>query len=151
MLNAVVSVRLPRSRTLASSSPEVKKAERYFRREFMTELKRPAERRRTTRIPVDFPAKLVLGRKQYRCKAREFSEFGILLACDDKDLVGSDVDVDLTLESGQSSVSLKGIVAYATESGVGVRFKNISSEHRALLKRYIQLHTKTTKENPVGG
>jgi hypothetical protein len=104
----------------------------------MTEVKRAAERRRTTRISVDFPAKLVMGSKQIRCKAREFSEFGILLACKNKELVGKDVAVDLALDSGQSSVSLKGVVAYATESGVGVRFKNVSAEQRSLLKAYIQ-------------
>lgn len=117
----------------------------------MTEVKRPAERRRATRISVDFPAKLVLGRKQYRCKAREFSEFGILLACNNKDLVGRDVGVDLTLDPGQSFVSLKGVVAYATESAVGVRFKNLSSEQRSLLKGYIQAHETTAKNQSVGG
>ncbi len=109
--------------------------------------KRGTERRRTTRIEVDFPAKLTAGRKQYRCQAREFSEFGILLACSNKDLVGKDVDVDLALDATEPPVSLKGVVAYATENGVGVRFKNVSSDQRALFKAYIQVRS-TTKPQP---
>lgn len=116
----------------------------------MTELKRPDERRRTTRIAVNFPAKLVWGRKQYRCKACEFSEFGILLACNNKDLVGKDVEVDLNLDFGHSSVALKGVVAYATDSGVGVRFKNISPEQHAVLKDYIQARGTNASNNLVG-
>src|ERR1035437_3876133 len=97
---------------------------------------KPAERRRAPRIPVNFPVTVTWGRKQYRCQARELSEFGILLASTHKELAG-DVGVELGLNPGSTSVSLKGVVAYATDTGVAVRFKNISSEQRTVLKNYI--------------
>lgn len=99
------------------------------------------ERRRTPRIPVDFPVTLTLGRKQYRLQAREFSEFGILLASTYKELVGEDVTVELTLNPTSPSLSLEGVIAYATDTNVAIRFKNISPEHRAILKSYIQAHS----------
>ena len=98
---------------------------------------KPAERRRAPRIPVNFPVTVTWGRKQYRCKAREFSEFGVLLASTHKELAG-DVGVELDLNPPSISVSLEGIVAYATDTGFAVRFKNIFSAQRTVLKAYIQ-------------
>ncbi len=116
----------------------------------MAEPKPRAERRRATRILVDFPAKLIWGRKQFQCKAREFSEFGILLTSKNKDLVGKDVELNLNWDSAGSPVALKGVVAYATDTGLGVRFKNTSSEERTVLRHYIHAHNTPTKSNRVG-
>jgi PilZ domain-containing protein len=104
----------------------------------MKEPNRPAERRRSPRIAVQFPVTVSWGKKQYRWHAREFSEFGILLASTHKELVGEDVEVNLALESFDSAISLAGIVAYATDAGVAVRFKDISAEHRMVLRNYIE-------------
>ena len=107
----------------------------------MTEVRR-AERRRTPRISVNFPVMVTWGRKQYRWQAREFSEFGILLAATLKEVVGEDVDLDLHMEPTDSSISLKGVVVYSTAAGVGVRFKNLSPEQVATFRAYIQRNSK---------
>ena|ERR1035437_2197292 len=98
---------------------------------------KPAEKRQTPRIPVNFPATVTWGRKQYRCQARELSEFGILLVSKHKGLAG-DVGVELGLNPAGTSVFLEGVVAYTTDTGFAVRFKDISSEQRTVLKDYIQ-------------
>jgi len=100
------------------------------------------------RISVDFPAKLTCERKQYQYRAREFSEFGILLVSKNKELVGKDVDLELNLDSPEASFSLQGVVAYATDTGLGVRFKNLTREAQAVLRNYIQTHGARTANNP---
>ena len=42
----------------------------------MAESRRPSEQRRTVRIEVDFPAKIIAGKKKIDCKAREFQYLG---------------------------------------------------------------------------
>ena len=98
---------------------------------------KPAEKRQTPRISVNFPVTVTWGRKQYRCQARELSEFGILLASTHKELLG-DVGIELGLNPSGTALSLAGVVAYTTDTGFAVRFKDISSEHRNVLKDYIQ-------------
>jgi hypothetical protein len=80
------------------------------------------------------------GKKKLNCKALEFSEFGILLTSTHKELVGQEVEVGLTLDSLEGILSLKGIVAYATEAGLAVRFKDITEEQRASLNDYVLSH-----------
>jgi len=101
------------------------------------------ERRRAPRIAVDFPVALTCGRKQYRCQALEFSEFGIFLASARKELVGEDVELGLALDTKNPSRSIKGVVAYATNTGIGVRFKSVSPELQMDLKNYIQANSPT--------
>jgi hypothetical protein len=109
----------------------------------MKEPMKPSERRRVPRIAVNFPVKVTLGRKQYRCQATEFSEFGILLASKNNELAG-DVEVELALNPPSTALSLMGVVAYTTDSGVAVRFKNISPEQQAVLRNYLEAQGKKT-------
>jgi hypothetical protein len=106
----------------------------------MVGFKRTIERRRTPRISVDFRVTLTCGDKQYRWQAREFSESGVFLAGDETELVGKNVEVVLALNAAASTVSLKGIVAYATDSGVAVRFRNPSADQRAVFRNFIEAH-----------
>ncbi|MBI2815648.1 MAG: PilZ domain-containing protein [Acidobacteria bacterium] len=115
----------------------------------MAESKRPLEKRRTIRIPVDFPTRVTAGKKKFSCKALEFSEYGILIASDRNDLVGTDVELDLLLESANKPVSLQGVVVYSIDAGLGIRFKNITEEHRTLLKSYVHSHDPRLKPPPV--
>ena len=103
----------------------------------MAEANRPYDRRRTPRISVRFPVTMTWGKKKFNCQALEFSEFGILLTSTHKELVGQEVEVGLALDSLEEVLSLKGIVAYATEAGLGVRFKDITEEQRASLNNYV--------------
>ena len=103
----------------------------------MAEANRPYDRRRTPRISVNFPVSITWGKKKFNCQASEFSEFGILLQPKHKELVAQEVEVGLALDSLQGVDSLKGIVAYATDVGFGVRFKDITEEQRTELKSYI--------------
>jgi hypothetical protein len=106
----------------------------------MKETSRHLEKRRVPRIPVTFPVTLTWGRKKYPCQASEFSEFGIFLEATGKELVGEDVELALVLAPDKSRLALAGIVAYATDSGIGVRFKNLSPENQAKLKGYVVAH-----------
>ncbi len=103
----------------------------------MTEAKRPHQGSRTSRISVQFPVTMTLGKKEFNCQALELSEFGILLMSTHKELVGKDVEIGLTLNAIQGVLSLDGIVAYATEAGLGVRFKKLTEETCASLKYYV--------------
>ena len=104
----------------------------------MMEEQKGFERRRVARISANFPVTLQLNGKQYSVRAKEFSEFGILLATSRKDLLGESVEVALQLNPEQPSVPMKGVVVYCTEAGMAVRFKDISSEQRALFNSYIE-------------
>ncbi len=108
----------------------------------MREPLRPSEKRRSPRIDVDFPVTLSWGKKEYRWRARQFSEFGILLASTHKELVGQDVDLILALDSYDTDVALSGIVVYSTDAGVAVRFKNLTTDQRATLRAFIEMHRK---------
>lgn len=106
----------------------------------MAESKRSSEKRRTIRIPVDFSAHIKLGKKKLNCKAREFSEYGILVTSDRNDLVGTDIELDLLLDAPNKPVSLQGVVVYSIDGGLGIRFKNATAEDRAVLRSYVHNH-----------
>lgn len=96
------------------------------------------QRRRVPRIPANFPVTLTWGKSRIRSQARQFSEFGILLASTRKDLVGENVRLDLALEPPNPHVSLPGLVVYATDDGIGIRFEAILPEQHVTLKKYVQ-------------
>ena len=98
------------------------------------------ERRRVPRIQVNFPVLVNWGRKQYRWLAREFSEYGILLAGSNKDMMGQEIKLELPLEPNAPPLNVEGVVAYVTDTGVGIRFKNLSPESQFSLKHYAQKH-----------
>ena len=106
----------------------------------MKETAKPYERRRAPRISVNFPVVVNWGRKQYRWLAREFSEYGILLAGSSKEMVGEDLKLELALDPNDTPLTVDGVVAYATDTGVGIRFKNLSPENKFSLKHYVQKH-----------
>ena len=96
------------------------------------------QRRRVPRISVELPVTLTWERKSFPCQARQLSEFGILVACEHKELVGKDIQIKLKLDSPHRSLSLSGIVAYAIDNGIGVRFKDLSAEQQPVLKDYVE-------------
>lgn len=101
---------------------------------------RPAEKRRVPRIQVDFPVQVIWGRRQYRWRAQELSEYGIMLTSPNKELVGEEIQVGFTLNPKDPALSLTGLVVYATKDGLGIRFKIVSSEDQAVLRAYVQGH-----------
>jgi len=104
----------------------------------MKEAGKPYERRRAPRIAVNFPVAVNWGRKQFKWLAREFSEYGILLAGSSKEMVGEDLKLELSLDPDDPPLMVEGVVAYATDTGVGIRFKNLSPENQFSLKHYVQ-------------
>jgi PilZ domain len=60
------------------------------------------------------------------------------VACEHKELVGKDIQVRLKLDSPSRSLSLSGIVAYAIDNEIGVRFKDLSAEQQPVLKDYVE-------------
>ena len=106
----------------------------------MAEAKSGAERRRVPRVPVDFPVTIVSGKQQHRLQAREFSEYGILVSASHKELIGQEVQVGLTLNPGESAISVNGTVVYGTDTSIGVRFKNVPSEDQQTLRAYALAH-----------
>src|SRR3990172_4389021 len=100
--------------------------------------RRSSERRRVPRISVDFPVTVHWGRKQYKWRAVEFSEYGILLVAPQKELVGQEISIQLTLEPPDAPLALQGMVVYSIASGLGVRFKNVSPQQQAILTHYVQ-------------
>lgn len=104
----------------------------------MAEPAKTPEKRRVPRIPAGFPVALTWGRKQHRLQSKEFSEYGILLTPAHKDMLGEDVQVALSLEPNKSSLSVSGVVAYVTEAGMGIRFKNVPQEQQAILRDYVR-------------
>ena len=106
----------------------------------MAEGKSGSERRRVPRIPVDFPVTLVWGRKQYRFQAREFSEYGALVAAINKELIGQDVQIGLSLNQGERPLVVDGTVVYGTETALGIRFKNVPAEDQQTLRAYALAH-----------
>jgi hypothetical protein len=108
------------------------------RRTIMDKAPRWNERRRVPRITVELAVTLTWERKSFPCQARQLSEFGILLACEHKELVGKDIQVRLKLDSPSRSLSLSGIVAYAIDNEIGVRFKDLSAEQQPVLKDYVE-------------
>ncbi len=103
----------------------------------MAEGDRPYDRRRTPRIRVQFSATLTVGKKKFTCQAQEFSEFGILLASTQSDIVGQDVEVALAFNPRERALHVKGVVAYATGTGLAVRFKETTEEQQLSLTNYV--------------
>ena len=99
-----------------------------------------SERRRVSRVPVSFPVTVIVGRKQHRSHAKQFSEYGVSVASPIKELVGQDVQVGLQLNPGEKPLSVDGIVVYGTDTSVGIRFKNVPAEDRQTLRAYAQAH-----------
>ena len=106
----------------------------------MVEVQKYAEKRRVPRLQVSFPVVVNWGRKQFRWLAREFSEYGILLNGSNKEMVGEELKLALAFEPERDPLEVQGIVAYSTETGVGVRFKNVSPEAQHSLKHYVKQH-----------
>jgi len=60
------------------------------------------------------------------------------LAPTHRDMVGENIQLDLTLESSNPALSLTGVVVYAIDSGIGIRFEGVSPEQHASLRNYVQ-------------
>ena len=106
----------------------------------MRESRRPSERRRVPRIQVEFPVTVALGRKQHKCQAEEFSEYGILVASASKELVGQEVQLGLSLNPSEGPLTVGGTVVYGTDTSIGIRFKNVPPEEKRILRAYAQAH-----------
>ena len=102
--------------------------------------RRNSERRRVPRVNVDFQVTVNWGRRQYKWRAIEFSEYGILLVSPQKELVGQEIRLQLTLEQQDTPLALQGMIVYSNDAGLGVRFKNVSPEQQAILTHYAQEH-----------
>ena len=106
----------------------------------MAGAKSGSERRRVPRVSVDFPITLLWRQKEHRLKAREFSEYGILVSASHKEMIGQEVQVGLALNPGESPISVDGTVVYGTDTSIGIRFKNVPSEDQQTLRAYANAH-----------
>ena len=96
------------------------------------------QRRRVPRVIVDLAVTLIAGKKKFRSRVLQLSEFGILVASAHKDLIGQKIRVDLSLEPPHQSLSLSAVVVYTNNGGTGIRFEDESAAQHALLKSYVQ-------------
>ena len=106
----------------------------------MRESRRPSERRRVPRIQVELPVTVAWGRKQHKWQAKEFSEYGILVASSSKELVGQEVQLGLLLNPDESPLTVEGTVVYGTDTSIGIRFKNVPQQEQRILRAYAQAH-----------
>jgi hypothetical protein len=65
---------------------------------------------------------------------------GMLLAYLHTGMVGEEIEIDLGWEPSYPPISLSGVVLYAIEGGLGIRFKGISSDQQVQLRTYVQTH-----------
>ena len=98
---------------------------------------RPKTTRRVPRVAADFPVILNLEKNRFYCQAHQLSEFGILVTPTQKKLIGQIVKIDLLPEHPNHRLSLSGVVAYAIDSGLGIRFTDMGPEQQFTLKRYV--------------
>src|SRR5258706_10445380 len=96
------------------------------------------QRRRVRRIPADFPVILWQGRNRLRCQTRQLSEFGMLVATNQRQLVGERIQVDFALDSPIPALSLSATVSYAIDAGIGIRFDSLDLGQRLALQDYIR-------------
>lgn len=74
---------------------------------------------------------------KFQCQAIEFSEFGVLLTPVHKELIAQEIGVKILQNSLKEVGSLKGIVAYGTDIGFGVRFKDNTDSQQEALRHFI--------------
>jgi PilZ domain-containing protein len=98
----------------------------------------PKRNRRVSRTAVDLPVILFLEKKRFHCRAHQLSEFGVAVTPTLKELIGEIVQIDLFLELPNTILSLSGIVVYAVDSGLGIRFTAVPPEQQFALKRYVE-------------
>jgi len=103
----------------------------------MEKVSRQTQTKRPPRVSVDLPVILIFEEEQFRCRAVQLSEFGILVVPTYRDRVGKSVQLRLILEPPNPSLFLSGIVAFATSGELGIRFKDISQDQLLQLKRYV--------------
>ena len=92
------------------------------------------------RIQVEFPVTVTWGRKQHKSQAKELSEYGILVAPSQKELVGQEVQLGLSLNPNEGPLTVQGIVVYGTDTSIGIRFKNVPADEQRILRAYAQAH-----------
>ena len=109
---------------------------------------RPKTTRRVPRVAVNFPVTLNAGKKRSRCHAHQLSEFGILVTPKQDVPIGETVQTHLLFELPNPTLSLFGIVAYALDSGTGIRFTNVPPEQQFTLKRYVEALRKRPEAGP---
>ena len=96
--------------------------------------------RRSPRVSIDLPVILIFEEEQFRRRAVQLSEFGILVAPPYRDQVGKTVQLELILEPPDPSLFLSGIVVFATITGLGIRFTDVSPDQLLPLKSYLHDH-----------
>jgi hypothetical protein len=96
------------------------------------------ERRRAPPFLVNFPVAVRRADKQFSWQAIEFSELGIRLAASNKELIGQTLEMELPLDPDTPPLTIEGVVAYTTNTSIGIRFKNISHDHQSVLRRWAQ-------------
>ena len=96
------------------------------------------DRRRVQRTAIDLPVILFSGTKRILCRAHQLSEFGILVTPPMQELIGEIVQIDLYMGLPKLVISLYGIVVYAIDNGIGIRFTGRPVDQHSLLKSYLK-------------
>jgi PilZ domain-containing protein len=107
----------------------------------------PKRSRRVPHVAVDFPVILFAGKERFHCRAHQLSEFGMVVTPTLQVTIGEVVQIDLYLELPNPILSLSGIVVYAADSGIGIRFTDVLPEQQPTLKRYVE----ALRERPEAG
>lgn len=104
----------------------------------MPSVPKQSDRRHYLRVRVDFPAILTFGETRFHCRALDLSEFGVLVGPAHPHLVGQVVGVKFIFEPPRPALFLSGFVAFLSSEGLGIRFRNVSTDQACSLRSYVQ-------------
>jgi hypothetical protein len=97
------------------------------------------EKRKSVRVPVDFPASFSHETQNYEGRVLHLSVDGALLKSNE--LINAGEVIELTFELPEQEVKAKARIIWSkpieTTFGMGVFFDDISAEHKAAIESYI--------------
>jgi Tfp pilus assembly protein PilZ len=101
------------------------------------------EKRRSVRVPVDFPASFTHGEKSFSSRVLNLSVDGVLLRA--SELLDPGDPIHLTFDLGQQEIRVKGKVMWggsvevsSRTYGLGIQFDNISAIQQVAIEQYIR-------------
>lgn len=96
------------------------------------------EKRRVRRVEVDLKVSIRQGKQVAQGRAKQFSEYGMLVEPSEVGQAGQRYDLSFALPGHRAHFRLKGIAVYATGKGVGIRFEHVPRETTGAFRSYIQ-------------
>jgi hypothetical protein len=96
-------------------------------------------------FPVEYAAEGLKG----QTKAKQISEFGILIGPLDQPQLMSEKHVRLQFTlPGSETLELKGYCAYITTTSAGIRFETMNERNKSLLGRFVNTSAEASEAKP---